>query len=114
MSDKINQNDMDKYRCKNKEVKKSMRQDKRKWVDHLTIEADEVARNGRMTEVYEITKTFSNDKRKTTNAVKDKCGNLLTEILARRERWKEHFEEILNRSIHEEYVTVVEIDPIIN
>ena len=74
---------MDKYRCKDKEVKKSTRQDKRKWFDHLTMEAEEAARNGRMKEVYDITKTLSNDKRKTTNAVKDKCGNLITEGLAR-------------------------------
>ena len=76
-SDRIKQNYMDKYRCKDKEVKKSMRQDKRKWVDHLAMEAEEAARNGRMKEVYDITKTFSNDKRKTTNAVKDKCRILL-------------------------------------
>ena len=67
-------------------MKKSMRQDKRKWVDHLATEAEEAAHNGRMKEVYDITKTFSNDKRKTTDAVKDK----LTEGLARTEQWKEH------------------------
>ena len=77
---------MDKYRCKDKEVKKSMRQDKRKWVDHLAMEAEEAARNRRMKEVYDITKTLSNDERKTTNAVKDKCGNLITEGLARRKQ----------------------------
>ena len=60
---------MDKYRCKDKEVKKSMRQDKRKWVEHLVMEAEEAARNGRMKEVYDITTTLGNDKRKTTNAV---------------------------------------------
>ena len=89
-SDWIKQNYTDKYRCKDKEMKKSMRQDKRKWVDHFAMEAEEAARNGRMKEVYEITKTLSNDKRKTTNAMKDKCGNLLKEGLARRERWKLH------------------------
>ena len=113
-SDRIKQNYVDKYRCKDKEVKKSMRQDKRKWVDHLALEAEEAARNGRMKEVYDITKTLSNDKRKTTNAVKDKCGNVITEGLARRKRWKEHFEETLNRPIPHDPVTDVEIDPIIN
>ena len=91
-----------------------MRQDKRKWVDHLAMEAEEAAQNGRMKEVYDITKTLSNDKRKTTNAVKDKCGNLITEGLARRKQWKEHFEEILNRPIPNDPVTDVEIDPITN
>ena len=105
---------MDKYRCKDKEVKKSMRQDKGKWVDHLAMEAEEAACNGIMKEVYDITKTISNDKRKTTNAVKDKCGNLTMEELARRERWKEHFDEILNRPIPDNPVTEVEINPIIN
>ena len=104
---------MNKYRCKDKEVKKSMRQDKRKWVDHLAMEGEEAARNGRMKEVYDITKTLSNDKHKTTNALIDKFGNLLTEGLARRERWKEHFEEILHRPIPDDPVTDVKIDPII-
>ena len=49
------------------------------------MEAEEAARNGRIKEVYDFTKTLSNDKRKTTNAVKDKCGNLITEELARRD-----------------------------
>ena len=91
-----------------------MRQNKRKWVDHLAMEAEEAARNGRKKEVYDITKTLSNDTRMTTNAVKNKCGNLITEGLARRERWKEHFEEILNRPIPDDLVTDVEIDLIIN
>ena len=52
------------------------------------MEAEEAARNGRMKEVYDFTKTHSNDERKTTNAVKDKCGNLIKEGLARRKRWK--------------------------
>ena len=105
---------MDKYKCKDTEMKKSMRQDKRKWVDHLAIEADEAARKGRIKEVYDITKILSNHKSKTTNAVKDKCENFITEGLARKEPWKEHFEEILNIPIPDDPVTEVEIDPIIN
>ena len=68
-------------------------------------EPEEAARNGRMKEVYDITKTLSNDKRKTTNAVKGKCGNL---FMARRERWKEHFEEIFNILIPGDPITDVE------
>ena len=54
--DRIKQNYMDKYRCKDKEVKKRMRQHKRKWVDHLAMEAEEAASNRRMKQVYDITK----------------------------------------------------------
>ena len=39
---------------------------------------------------------------------------LLMEGLVRREQWKEHFEEILNRPIPDNPITDVEIDPIIN
>ena len=66
---------------------------------------EKAARNGRLKEVYDITKTLS----KTTHEVKDKCGNVLTEGLARRERWKEQFEELLNRPIPGDPVTDVEI-----
>ena len=79
-----------------------MRQDKRKWVDHLAMEAEEAAHNGRMKEVYDITKTLSNDKRKSTKAVKDKCGNLITEGLARRKRWKKTLRKsLIIKSRHE-------------
>ena len=46
--------------------------------------------------------------------MKNKCGNLITEGLARRKRWKEHLEEILNIPIPDGHVTDMEIDPIIN
>ena len=46
--------------------------------------------------------------------MKHKCGNLIKEGLASRERWKEHFEEMLNRHIPDDPLTDVEIDPIIN
>ena len=85
------------YRNKDKEVKKSMRQDKRKWAENLASEAEEAAGNGRMKELYEITKKLCNEKGRTTNAVKDKAGNLLTDDKGRKQRWKEHFEEVLNR-----------------
>ena len=64
---------MDKYRCKDKYVKKSMRQEKRKLVDHLAIGAEKAAHHRRMKELYGSTKYPINDKRKTTHAVKDKC-----------------------------------------
>ena len=102
-SNRIKQNLKEKYRhtCIDKEVKKSMRKDKRKWTDDLATKAEKAAGNGRMKELYEITKkiTCSNDKRETINADKDKSGNLLIEESARKERWREHFEDILNRPI---------------
>ena len=45
--------------------------------------------------------------------MKDECGNVLKEGFTRRERWKEHFEEILNIHIPDDYVTDIEIVPVI-
>ena len=47
---------MDKYRCKDKYVKKSMRQEKRKLVDHLAIVAEKAAHHRRIKKVYGSTK----------------------------------------------------------
>ena len=87
------------YRNKDKEVKRSMRKDKRKWADDLASEAEQAAGNGRMKELYEITRTLSNDKGRTRSAVKDKSWNLITEDTARKKRWREYFEGVLNRPI---------------
>ena len=76
-----------------------MRKDKRKWADDLASEAERAAGNGRMKELYEITRTLSNDKGRTSSAVKDKSGNLITEDTARKKRWREHFEGVLNRPV---------------
>ena len=92
-SNRIKQHLRAEYRNKDKEVKKSMRKDKRNWVNDLAQSAEKVAVGGKMKELFEITKTLCNERSKSVNAVKDKSGNLLTEETVRRERWKEHFEQ---------------------
>ncbi len=62
-------------------------------------------------EVFEITKTLSGSKKTSVNAVTDKDGNLLTEETAKRERWKEHFEEILNRPVPDNCITDDDMEP---
>ena len=90
-----------------------MRKDKRKWVNDLAQSAEKAAGGGKMKELFEITKTLCNERSKSVNAVKDKSGNLLTEETVRRERWKKHFEEILNRPVPEVPIADLECDPAI-
>lgn len=66
------------YHIKGKEVKKSMKKDRGKWADELALEAERAVGNGRMKELYQLTKTLCNKNSKSCNAVKDKDGNLLT------------------------------------
>ena len=84
------------YTEKDREVKRSAREDKRKWTEEKAEAAEKAAENGRSKELYTITKMLTGGKRRQTVGVKDKQGVLRTEKSDRTERWKEHFSEILN------------------
>ena len=95
------------YRDKDKEVKRSMRQDKRAWMEDIVKEAEENAQNGNMKGVYDATRKICNVFPKTSGAVKNKEGSILTKEDEVLQRWKEHFEEILNR---EEPESIADVD----
>ena len=85
------------YSAKDKEVKRSVRRDKRKWVDDIARNAEEASNIGNMKTVYDATRTLSGTKQRTTDIVRDKDGVKLTNANEVQQRWKEHFEEVLNR-----------------
>ena len=85
------------YKEADKDMKRQMRADKRKWLDKKCEDAELAANNGRLKETYEIIKNISNEKWKSCQTVKDKVGNILTDNNSKLERWMEHFEETLNR-----------------
>jgi hypothetical protein len=60
-------------------------------------EAERAASNGHMRTVYEVTIELCNERRSTGNVVKDKDGRVLSSEEERKNRWKEHFQEVLNR-----------------
>jgi len=80
--------------------------------DDLAMTAEKAVGNGRMKELYVITKTLSNERSKTVNADKDKTRNLLTEETAKKEMWREYFEEILNRPIPDNTITGEECETV--
>lgn len=49
-----------KYAEKNKEGKKSIKSDKRKWLDNIASQAEEAVRSQHMKTLYALTKTLSN------------------------------------------------------
>ena len=85
------------YRDKDKDVKKSMKRDKKGWFEELATEAETAASKGNMKAVYDITKTLCKNKLSRIEHVKDKNGTLLTNDSEVKARWKEHFNEVLNR-----------------
>ena len=104
-SERLKQKQRDDYREKDKEVKKQIKKDQKEWTENIAKEAEDAARHQNMKALYGLTKVLSNERPKQNAAIKDKDGNLLTESEERKQRWKEHFSEILNREAPENPVT---------
>ena len=85
------------YTEANKEVKKSARMDKRNFIEGLAQEAEDAAGKGDMKEVYRITKKLSGKRSISHHQVHSKDGKLLTAENEQLNRWREYFEELLNR-----------------
>ena len=81
-----------------KEVKRSIRSDKRNYLEQLATEAEEAAGKGNLNELYKITKTLSGKQRQVTTPIKDKEGKVLTNTDDQLKRWAAHFNELLNSS----------------
>ncbi|CAI2724104.1 unnamed protein product [Schistosoma spindalis] len=81
----------------NKQVKRSIRTDKRKYVEDLAMTAEKAAREGNMRPLYYTTKKISGNHRKPERPVESKEGKVITNIEEQRNRWVEHFKQLLNR-----------------
>ncbi|VDO47389.1 unnamed protein product [Schistosoma margrebowiei] len=82
----------------NKQVKRSIRTEKRKYVEDLAMRAEKAAREGNMRQLYDTTKRLSENRCKPERPVKNKEGEVFTNIEEQQNRWVEHFKELFNRS----------------
>ena len=85
------------YVAKDREVKRSIKADKKKWMENIASEAEEAARSQHMKTLYRLTKTLCNGRPRQSTAVLDKNGNLISGKAEVQSRWTEHFKEVLNR-----------------
>ncbi|KAH9586806.1 hypothetical protein MS3_00004769 [Schistosoma haematobium] len=81
----------------NKQVKKSIKTEKHKYVEDLSMMAEKAAREGNMRQLYDTTKKLAGNHRKPEQPVKNKEDKVITNIEEQRNRWVEHFKELLNR-----------------
>ena len=81
----------------NRTVKKSAREDKRRFIHEMTEEAETAAGQGNMKRLYEITRTLSGKSSNPNKPVKDSNGKVITSDVGQRDRWVQHFKEVLNR-----------------
>ena len=90
------------YTQANKEVKKSIRKDKRAHIDNLAQQAETAAAQGNLKDLYMITKKLAGKSHQQTDKpVKDKQGTPLSTTQDQRRRWAEHFKEVLNQPVPE-------------
>ena len=82
-----------------KEVKKSARRDRRDHVERMTQDAVDAAGRGDMRELYQITKSLAGKKSTQPQHVLSKDGETLTSPEEQLERWREHFQDLLNRPL---------------
>ncbi|VDP75509.1 unnamed protein product, partial [Schistosoma curassoni] len=81
----------------NKQVKKSITADNKKYVEELTTTAEKVAREGNLKQLYDTTKKLAGKYSKPERPVTDKEDRPITEIQKRLNSWVEYFEELPNR-----------------
>ena len=85
------------YVVKDREVKASARADKRRRLNNLVEEAEAAARNNCSGDLYRLTRKIAGQGRNMTT-IKDKEGKRLINEDKVIERWREHFEGVLNVS----------------
>ena len=84
------------YSLANNRVKKSCKKDDQNWALRVADEMEAAAVHGRQREVWQCIKALSGKKTRKSTAVRDKTGKMISDPSAQRERWGEHFSELLN------------------
>ncbi|XP_078352308.1 uncharacterized protein LOC144637002 [Oculina patagonica] len=96
-SERVKQRIREQYKGKDREVKRSAREGKRRWLNEMAGNAERAAENGRTGELHRIVKTLTGEKKGASTAVNDKNGRPTNEGSERLKIWKEHFEAVLNK-----------------
>ena len=78
-------------------MRKSVKTDKRDFVEGLAEEAEKAAASRNMKQLYDITKKLAGKFKKSERPIRDKDGTVLTGVYKQLNRWAEHFGELLNR-----------------
>ena len=95
-------------------MKRSLRKDKRDWINGVVQEAEDAVSQGQMKGVYEATRKLCNEGPRKAEMVKNKEGKLLTKEGEVKARWQEHFTEVQKNRPVPEVATVVEEPDVVN
>ena len=85
------------YTAVDREEKRSIKKDKRDYIDDLARQAETAAGQGNLRDLYLVTKKLTGKFQQTDKPVMDKNGNPLTTTNEQLKQWAEYFRELLNR-----------------
>ena len=97
------------YNELDKDVKRSARNDKRSDLDRKIQFAECAVKKNDTRHLYRLTKEISGASFRSSGSICDRNGNRLSTKLDVLARWREHFEEILNRPAPESIVDLDEV-----
>ena len=80
-----------------KEVRRSVKKDKREYYEDMADKAEQAAHYGNLKELYDLTKKLAGKYSKPERPIKDNQGQIIIDSEKQLERWADHFEELLNR-----------------
>ena len=92
----------DRHSALSKKVKKELREDKRMYFKTFADEAEKVASKGDFKTLYATIRILSGRHFNLNRPVRNKEGRLLVIVEDQLTRWKEHFQEVLNRTASEQ------------
>ena len=85
------------YTAVDREVKRSIKEHKRDYINDLARQAETAAGQGNLRDLYLVTKKLTGKLQQTDKLVMDKNGNPLTTTKEQLKQRAEHFRELLNR-----------------
>lgn len=88
---------VEEYRRLDAAVKRSAKKDKLNWYDMCAADLDRASKVGNQRKVFQLVKKMSGKSSPQPMSVKNKEGSIMTDNEQVRDRWKEHFQELLNR-----------------
>ena len=75
----------------NRSAKRSLKADKRNYLESLAAEAEEAAYQGNMRVLYATIRDLSGKHSKPERPVKDKDGQSISDLEGQKKRWVENF-----------------------
>ncbi|PVD29435.1 hypothetical protein C0Q70_08686 [Pomacea canaliculata] len=85
------------YSCVGGELWRTTKTDKRDYIEKLADETEKAARKNDLKTLYKVNKQLNNGFKNSDVPVKDVNGNVVEGEAAKLQRWREHFESVLNR-----------------